>query len=73
MTFCKVVNNTSRARTDGERRKALQLKALLCVFYHEAKCLLAMAFCKAVNNTSRTRTDGERRKDLLRKSLLCVL
>ena len=52
MTFCKAANNTSRARTDGERRKDLQRKDLLCVFYHEAKCLLAMAFCKAVNNTS---------------------
>ena len=73
MAFCKVVNNTSRAHTDGERRKDLQRKALLCVFYHEAKCLLAMTFCKAVNNTSRARTDGERRKALQRKALLCVL
>ena len=73
MAFCKAVNNTSRARTDGKRRKYLQRKALLGVFYHEAKCLLTMAFCKAVNNTSRACTDGERRKDLQRKALLCVL
>lgn len=31
MAFCKAVDNTSRARTDGKRRKDLQRKALLGV------------------------------------------